>query len=107
MVALAHCPVRSRLQFEGKIVIDHLAHLAGEAPSRRPARVWSELYAELRSGAPLGDERLREIARNYGLASPRWQPASLIEMVEDPVALDFEQRYRDDAATGRCRFCCA
>ena len=87
-------------QFEGQVILDHLARLAGEASPRRPMRLWDELYAELRAGSILPEERLREIACNYGLALPAWQPVSAIELIEDPVPLAVEQRYRDDVVTG-------
>ncbi len=44
--------------------------------------------------------RLREIAGNYGLPTKRWQPASATELVEDPVALALDQRYRADGVPG-------
>jgi hypothetical protein len=100
VVALAHCPLRSRTQFEGKIIVSHLAHLAAQPEDHRLARHWRELYAELRAGVTLTEERLREIACNYGLPPKMWQPVSAIELVEDPVPLDFEQRYRVDAVPG-------
>jgi len=99
-VALAHCPVRSRTQLEAKIIVGYLAHLATAPQEQRRARHWRELYAELRAGGTLSQERLREIACNYGLPTKMWQPAAAIELFEDPVALSCEQRYRIDAAPG-------
>jgi hypothetical protein len=100
VVALAHCPVRSRDQLEGKIIVGYLAHLASQPEDRRLGRHWRELYAELRAGARFSEERLREIACNYGLPPKMWQPVSSVELVEDPVPLNFEQRYRVDAVPG-------
>lgn len=99
-VALAHCPVRSRAQLEGKIIVGYLAHLASGPKDKGLARHWRELYAELRAAGTLSQERLREIACNYGLPTKLWQPAAAIELVEDPVALSSEQRYRIDAPAG-------
>jgi len=99
-VVLAHCPVRSQAQLEGKIIVGYLAHLATQPQDNRRARHWRELYEELRAGGSLSEERLREIACNYGLPTKLWQPASAIELVEDPVALSCDQRYRVDVATG-------
>ena len=90
------CPVRSRSQLEGKIIVGYLAYLATQPKDHRRARHWGELYAELRAGVSLSEQRLREIACNYGLPARMWQPPTTIEFVEDPVALDFEQRYRSD-----------
>jgi hypothetical protein len=98
VAALAHCPVRSRTQLEGKIIVGYLAHLAAQPGDRRLARRWRELYRELRAGATLTDERLREIASNYGLPPKNWRPVAEIELVEDPVTLSAEQRYPTDAA---------
>jgi hypothetical protein len=98
VAALAHCPVRSRTQLEGKIIVGHLAHLAAQPDDRRLARHWRELYDELRAGATLTEERLREIASNYGLPPKNWRPVAEIELVEDPVTLSAEQRYPGDAA---------
>ena len=96
--ALAHCPVRSRTQLEGKIIVGYLAHLATHPDDGRLARHWRELYGELRAGATLTEGRLREIASNYGLPPKNWRPVAEIELVEDPVSLTAEQRYRMDAA---------
>jgi hypothetical protein len=98
VAALAHCPVRSHTQLEGKIIVGYLAHLAAQPDDRRLARHWRELYHELRTGATLTEERLREIASNYGLPTKNWRPVSEIELVEDPVTLNAEQRYRIDVA---------
>ena len=97
VIALAHCPVRSRAQLEAKIVIGHLAHLATREADRRLARHWRELYDELDAGGTFDEKRLREIASNYGLPLKNWRPLTEIELVEDPVALTAEQRYRADA----------
>ena len=98
VAALAHCPVRSRDQLEGKIIVGYLAHLAAQPDDRRLARHWRELYDELRAGATLTEERLREIASNYGLPPKNWRPVAEIELVEDPVTLSAEQRYPSEAA---------
>jgi hypothetical protein len=100
VAALAHCPVRSRGQLEGKIIVGYLAHLATRPDDRRLARHWRDLYEELRGGAALTPDRLREIACNYGLPPKMWRPPSEIELIEDPVPLAFEQRYAADAAPG-------
>jgi len=96
VVALAHCPVRSRSQLKGKIIVGYLAHLATQPQDRRLAGHWRDLYAELRAGADLPEERLREIACNYGVPAKMAQSPSAIELVEDPVALAIEQRYGVD-----------
>ena len=98
VAALAHCPVRSRAQLEGKIIVGYLAHLATRPKDHRLARHWRDLYDELRAGATLTESRLREIASNYGLPPKHWRPVAEIELVEDPVTLSAEQRYPSDAA---------
>jgi len=97
IVSLAHCPVRSRAQFEAKIIVGYLANVASRPGDRRLARHWRELYNELRAGGTFSEARLREIARNYGLPLKNWRPAAEIELVEDPVALTAVRRYRSDA----------
>ncbi len=99
-VAVAHCPVRSRPQLEAKIILGHLALLASRQQDHRLSHHWRELYAELCAGASLSEERLREIACNYGLPMKLWQPPAATELVEDPVALSLEQRYRVAVAPG-------
>ncbi len=97
VVALAHCPVRSRTQLESKIIVGYLANLAARQLDRLLARHWRELYNELRAGGTFDEARLRRIASNYGLPVKNWRPVTEIELVEDPVSLIGEQRYRVDA----------
>jgi hypothetical protein len=87
MIALAHCPVRSRAQLERKITLGYRAHLATQPANDKQNLHWAQLYDELRSGAALTPARLREIACNYGLPREKWQPVDRIELVEDPVPL--------------------
>jgi hypothetical protein len=93
VVALAHCPVRSRGQLERKVIIGYLAHLATQPTNDRQAFHWRDLYDDLRAGRHLSDERLREIACNYGLPRDIWQPVTAIELIDDPVQISFELRY--------------
>ncbi|MGC1817791.1 MAG: glycosyltransferase family 2 protein [Casimicrobiaceae bacterium] len=92
-VALAHCPVRSRSQLEGKIIIGYAAHLATKPTNDQQAFHWRDLYDELRAGRELDTGRLRDIACNYGLPRHIWQPSASIELVEDPLHPSFELRY--------------
>ena len=96
VVALAHCPVRSRCQLESKVIIGYLAHLATEPTNDEQAFHWREIYEELRGGMHLSDQRLREIACNYGLPRNIWQPVAAIELVDDPVRLPFELRHKTE-----------
>ncbi|HKW79831.1 MAG TPA: glycosyltransferase family 2 protein [Casimicrobiaceae bacterium] len=100
VVAVAHCPVRSRRQLESKIIIGHLAHLASGPVRRDLAFHWRRLYEELRDGGGLTPERLREIACNYGLQPSLWQPVDQVELIDDPVALEGGSRYPPPPATG-------
>lgn len=94
VAAYAHCPVRSRDQLAAKVITGYLADLAAQAPGREFAHHWGELYAMLRSGVALTPEQVREIACNYTLPRAKWRPVSEIELVEDPVSLSVELRYR-------------
>lgn len=93
IAAYAHCPVRSREQLAAKVITGYLADLAAQAPGREFAHHWGELYTELRAGKTLTADMLREIACNYTLPHSKWRPVSEIELVEDPVPLNFELRY--------------
>ena len=93
VVAYAHCPVRSREQLAGKVIVGYLSDLAAQAPGREFAHHWRDLYEELGFGAALTPERLREIACNYTLPRAKWRPADEIELVEDPVGFDVALRY--------------
>ena len=94
VVALAHCPVRSRAQLESKVIIGYLAHLATQPTNDQQAFHWRDIYEELREGRHLSEVRLREIACNYGLPRDVWQPADAVELIDDPVRLRVELRYR-------------
>jgi hypothetical protein len=103
VVAVAHCPVRSRCQLESKIVIGYLAHLARRDGSDAFAYHWRDLYEELRAGATLTPKRLHEIACNYGLPREKWLPVDAIELVTDPVPLRVAIRYRAPKAMDTLR----
>ncbi|HEX8009618.1 MAG TPA: glycosyltransferase family 2 protein [Casimicrobiaceae bacterium] len=103
VLAYAHCPVRSRDQLAGKVITGYLAELAAQAPGREFAHHWGELYAELRAGATLTPERLREIACNYTLPRAKWRPVEEIELVEDPMPLTVPLRYPAAAAPDTLR----
>jgi hypothetical protein len=103
VVAYAHCPVRSRAQFEAKIIVGYLADLAAQAPRREFAHHWRALYHELLAGASFTPERLREIACNYSLPRGKWRAIEEVELVEDPVALLGETRYTAEARPGALR----
>jgi hypothetical protein len=102
-VALAHCPVRSRVQLQCKVVLGYEAHLATQPDDRRLARHWRDLYRELRERGSFSEARLREIACNYGQPPDAWRPADEVELVEDPVALVSECRYGTGATTNLLR----
>jgi hypothetical protein len=97
VVALSHCPVRSRRQLESKVIIGYLAHLATQPANASQASHWLDIYEELRMGRHLSEERLREIACNYGLPRNIWQLVTDIELIDDPVKLSFELRYAPEA----------
>ena len=93
VVACAHCPVRSAAQLTAKVIAGYLADLAAQAPGREFAFHWRELYREIADGVVLTAERLREIACNYTIPRAKWRSPSQLELVEDPVPLDFDLRY--------------
>jgi hypothetical protein len=97
VVALAHCPVRSRAQLEAKVIVGYLAKVASRPMDRRLGRHGRELYDELREGGTFDERRLRQIASNYGVPLKKWQPVADIELVEDPVPFTAERRYPSDA----------
>lgn len=103
VVALAHCPVRSRRQLESKIILGYLAHLATQPTNDKQAFHWRDLYAELCAGSSFTDARLREIASNYGLPRDMWQPVDAIELIVDPVPLNFELHYQAEAGLDTLR----
>jgi hypothetical protein len=103
VVAFAHCPVRNREQLSSKVVIGYLADLAAQVPGREFAHHWGELYEAVRAGEKFSSERLREIACNYTLPSTKWRPVEEIELVEDPVPLDFDLRYPTSVAPDTLR----
>jgi hypothetical protein len=93
VIALAHCPVRSRRQLERKIVIGHLSHLATRPRNAKHALHWRELFEDLRDGAVLDEARMRHVAFNYGIPRQAWQPLASAELVHDPVPFGFDLRY--------------
>ena len=103
VVALAHCPVRSRSQLESKIILGYLAHLATRPTNDKQAHHWRDLFMELRAGNILNTERLREIACNYGLPRTSWEPVDFIELIDDPVRLNFGLRYPPETAIDTLR----
>src|SRR5258706_5473967 len=103
IVAYAHCPVRDREQLSSKVVIGYLADLAAQVPGREFAHHWAGLYEAVRGGEKFSPARLREIACNYTLPSAKWRPVEEIELVEDPVPLDFYLRYPTPAGPDTLR----
>jgi hypothetical protein len=89
---VAHCPVRSRSQLESKVILGHLAYRLRGADDI--GFHWRDLYEELRAGGALTDDRLREIACNYSVERSEWLPPERVELVDDPVPLASELRYR-------------
>jgi hypothetical protein len=100
---VAHCPVRSRSQLESKVIIGHLAYLARPSRDKTLGFHWRDLYDDLRAGDTLTHDRLLEIACNYGLARDDWLPVPAIELIDDPVSIAFELRYRGAKAPDTLR----
>ena len=103
IVCVAHSPVRSRGQLESKVIIGYLAYAARPALETSVGFHWRDLYEDLRAGESFTRERLLEIACNYGLPRNEWTPVSAIELTEDPVPLECEQRYPPPVAMDTVR----
>jgi hypothetical protein len=86
-LTLAHCPIRSARQFEGKVRVGYEALKAGGELKDNMAYHWRQVYDDLARGVALTDERLRLIASNYVVPAPNWVALQDIELVEDPVDL--------------------
>lgn len=99
-VRLAHFPVRSRDQFETKVVIGELRNRgqAGVDPSL--GSHWRHLYGAIRDGGGLSPEALRQVAVRYPFP---WDAALDLPsdgLVDDPLPVDFELRYTQQAGRG-------
>lgn len=99
-VRLAHFPVRSRSQFETKVIIGELRNRgqAGADPSL--GSHWRHLYGEIRDGGGLGPEALRQVAVRYPFP---WDAALDLPadgLVDDPLPVAFDLRYPPPASAG-------
>jgi hypothetical protein len=103
VAVVAHCPVRSRTQLESKVILGHLSYRARPSGDEGGGFHWRELYEEIRAGGTLTDERLLQIACNYSVWRDDWLPTERVELVEDPVPLAHELRYRPPAALDTLR----
>jgi hypothetical protein len=70
-----------------------LAHLATNPDNPERAFHWRDMFEELRDGGTLSEDRLRQVAFNYGLPRDQWRPADSDELIEDPLQLDVVLRY--------------
>lgn len=102
-ISLAHLPVRSARQLVCKVVIGHAAHLATRPANDGQAFHWRDLYADLMSGREFSAAALREIACNYGLPRSAWRSLDSIELVDDPVPVQFGLRYATYASADPLR----
>lgn len=103
IASVAHCPVRSRSQLESKVILGYLAYAARPALEKSVGFHWRDLYEDLRTGQSFTEDRLLEIACNYGLSRDVWVPASAIELTEDPVPVACELRYQAPVAMDTLR----
>ena len=94
---VAHCPVRSRSQLESKVILGHLSYRARPSGDEGGGFHWRDLYEEIRAGGTLTDERLLEIACNYSVWRSDWLSVERVELVDDPVPLTCDVRYRPKA----------
>ena len=95
LCAIAHVPVRSAEQFAAKISVGWLACRTRADCADGVAFHWREAYARLRTGGLLAAEVLVRNACNYGLPEADWQPASAIELRDDPFLADIVNTHDD------------
>jgi len=93
IVAIAHLPVRSVGQVVRKVKTGWAAHVQANPTDTSLALHWRELFADFEAHGAPDLERCRTIALNYGLPMARWQPASAIPVLSDPVPLAAPNRY--------------
>lgn len=84
IVVVAHFPIRSARQVTNKTILGWLAH-AATYPAGHGAYHWRQLYEEIRGGATLDDDRLPELAVNYGMPRDKWRRVEDVALVEDPL----------------------
>jgi hypothetical protein len=99
-VRLAHFPVRSRNQFETKVVIGELRNRGQAQADHSLGAHWRHLYGEIRDRGGLGPEALRQVAVRYPFP---WDAALDLPpdgLVDDPLPVDFDLRYAGQSDAG-------
>ncbi|MBX3714577.1 MAG: glycosyltransferase family 2 protein [Burkholderiales bacterium] len=99
-VRLAHFPVRSRAQFEAKVVLGTLRKRA--APGADPAlgAHWRANYEAIRDGAGLDAAALARIAVRYAFPGDPSLDVGADGLVADPLPADYALRYPAGAQRG-------
>lgn len=99
-VRLAHYPVRSREQFETKVILGELGKRGQPAGEASLGSHWRHLYREIRDNGSLGEETLRRVAVRYPFPEDAALDLPAGGLVEDPLPIDFELRYPPPARAG-------
>lgn len=99
-VRLAHFPVRSRDQFETKVVIGELRNRGQAAIDPTLGSHWRHLYQELRDCGSLGPDALQQVAVRYPFPWDASLDLPAGGLVEDPLPVEFELRYPPKASAG-------
>jgi hypothetical protein len=95
-VRLAHFPVRSREQLEAKVILGELGKRGAQADPSLGTH-WRHLYELIRDHGPLDAQALRRVAVRYAFPGDAQLDLPADGLVEDPVPVDFELRYRPSA----------
>jgi hypothetical protein len=99
-VRLAHFPVRSREQFETKVVIGELRNRGQAALDPALGSHWRHLYRELRNTGSLGPGALRQAAVRYPFPWDAALDVAADGLVEDPLPVDYDLRHTPAASAG-------
>jgi hypothetical protein len=90
---LAHFPVRSREQFETKVILGELAKRGTRVVDPSFGSHWRRMYAAIRDEGGLDPLALRRAAIRYGFPDDSRLDVGDEDLVEDPVTIDFDLRY--------------
>jgi hypothetical protein len=90
---LAHFPVRSREQFETKVILGELAKRGAGTGDPALGQHWRKIAETIRDRGGLDAEALCRLAVRYGFPEDSRLDVPAEGLVEDPLAVDFELRY--------------
>jgi hypothetical protein len=99
-VRLAHFPVRSREQFESKVVLGELRKRGTPGADPSLGSHWRASYEAIRDGGALDAAALARIAVRYAFPGDPSLDIPADGLVDDPVGADFALRYPPGPARG-------